>query len=68
MDSGNDDCYSETSTDSDYVDETDLEVYETSLDKEECPVDEYILFKDTIIRKFRLQGIIMSKYRVRYAE
>jgi succinate dehydrogenase flavin-adding protein (antitoxin of CptAB toxin-antitoxin module) len=45
QDSGNDDDYS----DEEFVDETDLESYETVLDSEDTDVDEYVMFKSTLM-------------------
>jgi len=45
QDSGNDDEYS----DEDLVDETDLESYETVLDTEDADIDEYVMFKNTLL-------------------
>jgi len=45
QDSGNDDEYS----DEELIDETDLESYETVLDTEDADIDEYVLFKSTLL-------------------
>jgi len=45
QDSGNDDEYS----DEEFIDETDLESYETVLDLDDTDVDEYVMFKTTLL-------------------
>jgi len=45
QDSGNDDEYS----DEELIDETDLESYETVLDTDDTDVDEYVMFKNTLL-------------------
>lgn len=47
QDSGNDDDYS----DEEFIDETDLESYETILDTEDADIDEYVMFKNTLFGK-----------------
>ena len=52
-DSGNDDAWESdiSSEGGDWIDETELEMYETPLDKDDAEINEFILFKETIKRK-----------------
>jgi hypothetical protein len=48
-DSGNDgSCSGDDDSDDEFVDETDLEAYETPLDGENADVDEFLFFRDTL--------------------
>lgn len=48
------DSSDDESLDDDEAEETALESYQTPLDEDSCPIDEYIIFKQILQSKYKL--------------
>lgn len=59
-DSGNDESCSDDDSENEFVDETDLEAYETPLDGDNADVDEFLFFRDTLAGEFVNQSRLFN--------